>query len=490
MSLHPPRLLCNLKEAYTTFKEWYANIKIGFSKFCSLRPKWCVTVGSSGTHSVCIYAIHQNVILIVQAAETDKTYKDLIGMIVCSHDSKECMVHRCDKCPGTEPLKSYLENAYTDFDEEVSFQQWQSTDRSDLVTVVMQAHEFIDFLVEKIDTLTSHSCIAKCQSKYLQRRKVEIEPDTVIAIGDFTENYTFVVQDEVQFFHWSKRYCILHPVVLCYKEDEHRSFCFLSDDLEHDTCFVREIQEKLTCYIGQDLPDVDNVEYFSDGCAGQYKNYKNFLNLCLHEEDFDLKANWTFSATSHGKSPCDGIGGKVKRLTARESLQRPFSDQILDVPSMFKFCEESIKNITFVFISNKRMETARDELNQRFAPGRTVPETRSYHFFAPVSKNEIAYKQTSEDEEFTGTFCITGEEDEMPTCNTKTNDYVSCKYDDKWWIGLVEDINNVEQDCKVNFMHPSGPARNFYWPTRAHICWVSNLDIIWISYVSLENQKH
>ena len=37
--------------------------------------------------------IHQNVILMVQAAETDKMYKDLMDKIVCSHDSKECMVH-------------------------------------------------------------------------------------------------------------------------------------------------------------------------------------------------------------------------------------------------------------------------------------------------------------------------------------------------------------------------------------------------------------
>ena len=174
-------LLCNLKEAYATFKEGHTDIKIGFSKFCSLRPKWCVTVGSSGTHSVCICAIHQNIILMVQAAETDKTYKNLMGMIVCSRDSKECMVHRCDKCPGAEPLKS--------------------TDRSNLVTVVMPAHEFIDFLVEKFDTLTPNSYIDKCQSKYLQRRKEEIGPDSVIAIGDFAENYTFVVQDEVQSFH-------------------------------------------------------------------------------------------------------------------------------------------------------------------------------------------------------------------------------------------------------------------------------------------------
>ena len=33
-------LLCNLKEAYATFKEGQNDIKIGFSKFCSLRRKW------------------------------------------------------------------------------------------------------------------------------------------------------------------------------------------------------------------------------------------------------------------------------------------------------------------------------------------------------------------------------------------------------------------------------------------------------------------
>ena len=35
------------------FKEVHPECKIGFSKFCTLRPKWCVSVGASGTHSVC-----------------------------------------------------------------------------------------------------------------------------------------------------------------------------------------------------------------------------------------------------------------------------------------------------------------------------------------------------------------------------------------------------------------------------------------------------
>jgi hypothetical protein len=64
------------------------------------------------------------------------------------------------------------------------------------------------------------------------------------------------------------------------------------------------------------------ILYFSDGCAGQYKNCKNFINLCHHKEDFGIEAEWNFFATSHGKGPCDGVGGTVKRLAAKASLQR------------------------------------------------------------------------------------------------------------------------------------------------------------------------
>ena len=54
------------------------------------------------------------------------------------------------------------------------------------------------------------------------------------------------------------------------------------------------------------------VVYFSDRCGGQYKNYKNFMNLCPHKQDFGLDAEWIFFATRLDKSPCDGIGGPVK----------------------------------------------------------------------------------------------------------------------------------------------------------------------------------
>ena len=73
------------------FKEQNPGLKIGFSKFCSLRPKWCVTVGSSGTHSVCVCTIHQNAKLLVNATKMGHTYKELMEMIVCDCGNKTCI---------------------------------------------------------------------------------------------------------------------------------------------------------------------------------------------------------------------------------------------------------------------------------------------------------------------------------------------------------------------------------------------------------------
>ena len=48
-----------MQELYTIFKEKHPNVNIEFSKFCTLRPKWCVWAGSKMTHSVCVCSAHQ-----------------------------------------------------------------------------------------------------------------------------------------------------------------------------------------------------------------------------------------------------------------------------------------------------------------------------------------------------------------------------------------------------------------------------------------------
>ena len=152
--------------------------------------------------------------------------------------------------------------------------------------------------------------------------------------GDFAENYQFPFQEKNQSCHWSKEYFLFHPVLDYCKDDtdslQHISICFISDGNSHDTYFVYEVQKTMISYLHELLTQVKKFFYFSDGCGGQYKNYKSLKNLCLYKQDFGLDAEWIFSATSHGKSPCDGIGGSVKYHAAKRSFPRPMNNQILD----------------------------------------------------------------------------------------------------------------------------------------------------------------
>ncbi len=54
-----------------------------------------------------------------------------------------------------------------------------------------------------------------------------------------------------------------------------------------------------------------------------------------------------FSATAHGKGACDGVGGTVKRLAARASLQKPYTDQIMTPRQLFDWVSTHITSIHF-----------------------------------------------------------------------------------------------------------------------------------------------
>ena len=155
----------------------------------------------------------------------------------------------------------------------------------------------------------------------------------------------------------------MHPLFIYNKDADgnlqHYSLCFISDDNTLDTSFAHKIQTLLVEFLKQRLPNVSKIYYYSDGCGGQYKNFKNFLNLCSHKEDFSIKAEWIFFATSHGKSPYDGIGGAVKRHAAKRkrSLQIPLSNRILDYRVVLEVCQEEMKSIIPFLSRHHKLDT-------------------------------------------------------------------------------------------------------------------------------------
>ena len=480
-------LLLNLNELYQKYKARYPNDKIGLSKFCAIRPPYCITVGSRGTHSVCVCTIHQNVKLMIAAlpTETNITYHDLLEKLVCSVEEKLCMVHRCPTCPGANRLKTNLEELFSsnDPDETIVYQQWLTADRTTLQDCSMPLHELVDDLLAKVEKLTAHHYIAKHQSQYLRSLKETLEPEEVIIILDFAENYSFIVQDAAQGFHWENSQATLHPFVSYFVENgqlQHLSMCVISNCLKHGTITVHRFLQDVLPHLKDRCPQIKKVHYFSDGAASQYKNYKNFCNLLCHEDDFGLQAEWNFFATSHGKNACDGVGGTVKREAAKASLQAVTAGHILTPHDLFEWATKHISNVKFFYISKEEVAINVEQQEARFSNAKTVAGTRSHHSYVPCQDGKkMLVKRVSGDEPSFEAVIFLDDNDGNPD-STEPNielkhceigRYVACTYDANWWIGLRE-TDEAQDDVQIAFMHPHGLATSFHWPAREDICYV------------------
>ena len=129
----------------------------------------------------------------------------------------------------------------------------------------------------------------------------------------------------------------------------------------------------------------------------------NIFIVCHHAEDFSVRCIRNLFATSHGKLPCDGICGTVKRLVATGSLQSLTTGQKLSTEAMFEYCQKSISGIKFVYVTAKEMKLTRKKLAHRFSIATTITGT-SFHQYTPSSTSIIKMKRLSEDDDFALTF--------------------------------------------------------------------------------------
>ena len=223
--------------------------------------------------------------------------------MVCDIENRDCMLHSCPECPGKEALHEDLLKIFSDceFDEgdHVTYKKWVHTDKTTLVSLQTSMTEFLDIICDSMDKLRDHHYIAKSQAKALQQMKEVLDEKTAIVLLDFAENYSFIVQDAVQGYHWDNSQATLHPFAIylidpATKERKCVSMCVISVDLRHDTASVHAYIHPVLEHLKTNYSHLEHVIYFSDGAASQYKNFKNLSNLCHHHQDFGLSAEWNF----------------------------------------------------------------------------------------------------------------------------------------------------------------------------------------------------
>jgi hypothetical protein len=127
------------------------------------------------------------------------------------------MVDRCSLCPGEAALQEFLIELTTEEDDDISYKKWTQTDGTKLETITEDKEEFIESLVKMISKLTQHHYVTRCKSVHFALCKSEIQADSSVLVSDFSENFTFVIQDCVQGYYWMIDHATLLPFMACMK---------------------------------------------------------------------------------------------------------------------------------------------------------------------------------------------------------------------------------------------------------------------------------
>lgn len=248
-----------------------------------------------------------------------------------------------------------------------------------------------------------HDYIKNEQSSFFKTTKNNLKEGEFLVICDFSENYSFVLQDEVQSHHWNVKQTTIHPFVIYYRDDllfKLFSFIVISDELRHDSVAVNLFISKMIAFLtNSQNRTVKKIYFMSDGAASQYKNRKKFASLCQYKTRYGIEVEWHFFATSHGKGPCDAIGGTIKRMATRASLAKESEHPIKTVRELFEWAksreEGELTKLSFELATTEEYEQANVDLDNLYSRAKSIQGTQKFHAFIPVSIDKIEAKRFS-----------------------------------------------------------------------------------------------
>lgn len=330
-----------------------------------------------------------------------------MALVICTDPTPECCYSgTCTSCPGIETLRNFLNNVLEEQNiDSITYKRWISTPRTNLETTIKNASEFVDDFCEKVKILLPHSFIAKQQGNFMKVTKESLQDGEFLVLCDFAENYAFVVLNAAPGFHWNNNQATIYPVVVYFEhngEMNHKSLVVISDCLTHDSIAVYVYTRIIIDSIKSIDRAASKIYYFSDEAPQQFKNFKNFVNIFYHKEDYGISAEWHYFPTAHGKGACDGVGGTVKRLAARASLQLSPDRQIITPQGLFEWPSQSnnLPNINVKFSPENMYNEAKVFLEGRFINSKRIPGTQKLHSIIPQLNDILNVKRFSTSEKY------------------------------------------------------------------------------------------
>ncbi|XP_071481542.1 uncharacterized protein [Diadema antillarum] len=350
------------------FRKENPEVKVGKSSFAKLRPN-NILLHKKAQLEQCLCEICTNIDLKLQTLNRELIRENqmsitsryqLSDLTLCEGRNLECIDRECSKC-GVVKL-DHAVDAILQKDPEnqrmTKWRKWSSVTyapgkkRVVLTEISGSLKALVDELKNELVAYPSHLFEARWQQKQFALISSCPPPSAIVTVMDFAENYTCIMQEEVQSAHWYQSQVTVHPFVSYYNCENAKcdntssrireAVIVITDDNKHDHHAVNHFVRMVSDHLHERAPKANHLIQFSDGCGAQYKSRTPLTDVSFgtRELPFDTVERHFFGSR-HGKNPCDGEGGVVKHVV-RNVVKANTSIVVTDSHSFLNACEPKL----------------------------------------------------------------------------------------------------------------------------------------------------
>lgn len=340
-----------IREAYRLFKSAHPDSKLGLTKFYSLRPKW-VSTSPYREECVCSYCANFSICVTTINSISEKSFspEELKAMCMCASPTDQCKKGECGNCPTRRTFSADALSLHDIGDVELCL--W---DCGRLEKKSMTREAFADSCFWWVSRHIRHEFLKDAQRTAIRKEKQGVKPRTVVFHFDFSENWTVVLPDAVQSYHWKKAQITIFTCVMTTSKGA-RSFGVISDDTRHDSAFAVFALSRIEEWLDENGPLYCESVYISDGASAHFKNRYQAFEMAAKS----TIAKWIFSAPGHGKGACDGVGGILKHTATVYNLRcRSAADLIQTAEDFVCKLQPRCTNVVLLHVTKEAAEDFR-----------------------------------------------------------------------------------------------------------------------------------
>lgn len=443
-----------LKEAFFIFKEENPDFEIGFSKFCSLRPKNVLLLKSTPTEQ-CKCIIHENIFYKLKAlhyAYSNEFWKNILCDITLN---SECWQNNCSSCCDGKllPTPDNPENL-------VIWKMWEKRDnRLELVTKECEVGELFEMLIQDLPKMMSHVNLKRIQHSDFEKDKKE-ESTRILQI-DFAMSFGCEYQNEVQSALWSRSSVLLFTAAV-FQRGKCQTYLICSDTSHKDKdtifVFIEFLYEEI--FRSSENGDIKTKKevIWSDGPASEFKNKFMTKVLCYLSKKYpELQFSWKYFATAHGKGVVDGVGGNVKRLVRQKMMSQGEKHIVQSAKNFADLASQLVPSTKIFYIGEQRIQEIITQKNP-WDCVISIPGISGFHMIE-IKEGDIISCRTHS----LSTDIIKFGNIVPPAENLECGKWVAVNYEGTLYPGEITKIDGIDQ-ITVNVMEESKIKGYFRWP--------------------------